>query len=209
VADFDGDGQPDIVWRNTATGDVYIYYMGGTGGRTVLSGGVIPGAPTIWSIAGVADFDGDGHPDILWRNSSTGDAYIYYMGGTGGRTVLSGGAVPGAPTNWTIVGVADFDRDGHPDILWHNTSTGDNYIYYMGGTGGRTVLSGGALVGAPTVWTVGAVADLNGDGHPDVVWRNSTTGDAYVFYLTGAGGNTFLSGAFVPGAPTFWAMVGP
>jgi hypothetical protein len=209
VADFDADGHPDIVWRNTSTGEVYVYYLGGAGGNTVLSGGGIPGAPTVWTIAGVADFDGDGHPDILWHNSSTGEVFVYYMGGTGGRTVLSGSAITGAPTVWTIAGVADFNGDGTPDILWHNTSTGENYVYYLGGTGGRTLLSAAGVPGAPTVWTVGSVADMNGDGHPDIVWSNTSTGEAYIYYMGGPGGVTLLSGAGVPGAPTVWSMVGP
>ena len=35
-----------------------------------------------------SDFDGDGKPDILWRNSSTGQNYVWYMNGT----VRAGGA---------------------------------------------------------------------------------------------------------------------
>ena len=29
AADFDGDGKSDVLWRNTATGDVAIWYMDG------------------------------------------------------------------------------------------------------------------------------------------------------------------------------------
>jgi FG-GAP repeat protein len=34
-----------------------------------------------WKVAGVGDFDGDGKADILWRNSVTGENYLYPMDG--------------------------------------------------------------------------------------------------------------------------------
>jgi hypothetical protein len=68
-------------------------------------------------------------------------------------TVLGGGVLPTvADQNWKLVAVEDFNSDDKPDILWRNTSTGDNYVWYLDGV---TVLSGGNL---PTVadqnWTI-------------------------------------------------------
>ena len=38
-----------------------------------------------------------------------------------------------ADTNWAIVGVGDFNGDGKTDLLWRNTSSGENAIWYMNG----------------------------------------------------------------------------
>jgi hypothetical protein len=35
--------------------------------------------------------------------------------------------------NWQIGGVDDFNADGRPDILWRNSLTGKNGVWYMNG----------------------------------------------------------------------------
>src|SRR6266850_2223226 len=79
TGDFDGDGQADILWRNQATGENYIFLMNGT---TLSSEGYIRAVPDLnWKVVGIGDFDGDGRSDILWRNKATGENYIYPMQG--------------------------------------------------------------------------------------------------------------------------------
>src|SRR3989441_1365059 len=79
-----------------------------------------------WRIAGTGDLDGDGKADILWRNSATGENYIFFMNGT---TIRAEGFVRQVDLNWKVAGVGDFNGDGKADILWRNSSTGENYIF--------------------------------------------------------------------------------
>ena len=81
VGDFDGDGKADILWRNSTSGQNYLYAMDGT---TIKPGeGYLRTvADPIWQIAAVGDYDGDGKSDLLWRNASTGQNYLYPMDGT-------------------------------------------------------------------------------------------------------------------------------
>ena len=78
-----------------------------------------------------------------------------------------------ADLDWKIVGVADFNKDGRPDLLWQHT-TGPLALWAMDGT---KVMFGGALPGAPdmlnTSWRVAAIADMNADGNVDVIWRHN------------------------------------
>jgi hypothetical protein len=53
-----------------------------------------------WSIAGVGDFDGDGKPDILWRNGTTGENAIWLMNGVTFSSSVSINTVPGS--DWSI-----------------------------------------------------------------------------------------------------------
>ncbi len=56
-----------------------------------------------WNIAGVADFNGDGCPDILWRNQTTGDVAVWYMHG---NTLAAEQKFESSPdTSWDVVGV--------------------------------------------------------------------------------------------------------
>src|SRR5204863_456180 len=109
----------------------YLYPMNGT---AILAGeGYLRTVADLnWTIAGVGDFDGDGKADILWRNTSTGQNYIYLMSGT---AILTEGYLRTvAGQSWQVAGIGDFDGDGKDDILRRNSSTGDNYLYFMDGT---------------------------------------------------------------------------
>lgn len=64
-------------------------------------------------IVGPGDFNDDGKTDILFRNTTTGNAVI--------------------GLNVAVQGVADYTGDGKADILWRNTTTGNIVISRMEG----------------------------------------------------------------------------
>src|SRR6266850_2228710 len=129
-----------------------------------------------------ADFDADSRSDILWRNASTGENYVYPMDGT---AILAGEGYlrTVADLNWIVAGIGDFDGDGKADILWRNTSTGENYVYLMNGT---TITGEGYLrTVADLNWKLVGIGDFNGDGKADILWRNVSTGENYIFPMNG------------------------
>ena len=70
---------------------------------------------------------------------------------------------------WNLIGVADFNRDGHPDYALFNSSTGETAIDYVSGPTLIGTASGPTI---PPTWLLVATADLNGDGNPDYVVYN-------------------------------------
>jgi glucose/arabinose dehydrogenase len=104
TADFSGDGKADILWRNTATGLVWMMNMDG---GAITSQGPVHNEPSAaWVIVAHGDYNGDGKADLLWRNSSSGAVYMMLMDG---RLVASQGAVYAEPnTAWEIVGPASY-----------------------------------------------------------------------------------------------------
>jgi uncharacterized repeat protein (TIGR01451 family) len=183
--DFNGDGKPDLVWRNATTGRTTIWYMDGA----TWNGGYADILPEVvgteWIIAGIADFNNDSKPDLLWRNTNTGRTTIWYMEGS----TWNGGYADVEPTladpDWSIVGVADFNNDNNPDLLWRNASTGRTTIWYMTGP----TWNGGYADVLPTLsdpnWSIVGIADFNGDSNPDLLWRDSVSGRTTIWYMTG------------------------
>ena len=74
----------------------------------------------------------NGKADILWRNASTGQNYVFFMDGA---TLLPvSGFIAGVGAPWEVKGIGDFNGDGKADILWRNATTGQNYVFFMDGT---------------------------------------------------------------------------
>ena len=99
-------------------------------------------------------------PDILWRNTSGGNA-IWKSGNA--TTPQSIGSVA---TYWHVAGVGDFDGDQRSDILWR--TGGANVIWRSGMASTSAVRQFGGHI-----WSVSAVGDFNGDGRSDILWRNT------------------------------------
>jgi len=124
-----------------------VYLMNGT--AIAGEGYLRTVADPNWNVVGTGDFNDDGNADILWRNSATGENYLYPMSGT---TILGAeGYLRTVPEqNWNVQATGDYDGDGKADILWRNSSSGENYVYFMDGT---TI--------KPTEGYIRTVAELN------------------------------------------------
>ncbi|NJM57608.1 MAG: hypothetical protein HC857_09445, partial [Synechococcales cyanobacterium RU_4_20] len=123
--------QSDILWRNTATGEVSVWYMNGEG---FVEDRPIAG-PTIrdqnWQIEGVGNFNDDLQADIIWRNRATGQNLVWLMDGAAVRTAVE---IPAVSREWTLAGSGDYNGDRKSDLVWRNQSTGENVVWLMNGT---------------------------------------------------------------------------
>jgi hypothetical protein len=209
TSDFNDDGHTDILWRHANWGQNAVWFMNGM----AIHGGELTTPPALfdthWRVAGTADFDRNGRPDILWRHDISGENVLWYMNGT----VLTAGTFLTPPSlpdpNWTVGGVADFDPDGETDILWHHASSGQVLLWYMNGS----VLTSSTSTTPPSLpdtdWQISAVGDYDSNGHPDIVWHHQGSGETLLWFMNGATlvNATFTSPSTFP--DTNWKLVGP
>lgn len=119
-------------------------------------------------IVGVADWDRDGHKDIVTIRNATGDLWLYP--GQSRRTMSTENPVK-IGNGWSAAnpaGLADWDRDGHQDIVTID-SNGDMWLY-----------PGQSVRGYSQVWRVkigngwnntrlAGIGDWDKDGHQDIL----------------------------------------
>jgi hypothetical protein len=211
VADFNQDSHPDIVWQDPASGAVQVWLMTGTMG-TQIGNAITLVTSNSWRIVAAADFNQDGHGDLLWQDPLVGISAVWLLGGAHGTTVV-GSAMLSDGNTWRIAAAADFNSDGRTDVMWQDQGTvfaqgtGFTQIWFLGGSQGTTVTAAVNLV-QTNPWRIAATGDLNRDGRPDLIWQDPVTGASQAWIMGGAQGNQILN-SITLGESNSWRIAGP
>lgn len=178
IADIDGDGMPDIIMSDWNTSLVSVFRNTGTRGGPLSFSPEVPFAvgQNPMGVA-VGDLDGDGLPEVITTNATDNTVSILHNTSTiGNISMVRGTDLPTG--NWpTAVAVGDLDGDGHPDLAISNY--GDNTASVLRNTSTPGTISMAARVDyavdyAP--WDI-AIADMDGNGMPDIITPNSNNQD--------------------------------
>lgn len=176
--DLSGDRCNDVLVRYSS--GALRLYKPGCGAAVKPSTSYTTLASSGWTqynaLTSPGDVSGDGRPDLIARNSSTGTVYLY-KGTSDGKLT----ARVKLYDNWKgykkIVGVGDITGDGRPDLLAQDTA---NTLWRYNGKGDGTFA---ARVKVFANWggsynVVVGIGDITDDGRPDIVSRD-TSGNAW------------------------------
>ena len=158
-------------------------------GDTLLTGGGTLATPVTYSTGtatrGVAlgDLNGDNKLDAVASNFTSGNVSVLIGNGNGTFDAAVNHSVNGNPR---IIRLSDFNGDGKLDAAVANS--GSHNVSVLIGKGDGSFSASASYAVASSGSPVGlAVADLNGDGRPDIATANSTPGNVSVLINNGNG----------------------
>ena len=193
VADFNGDGIPDVATSCGASlnyhdnSGLYIQvYLGTGGGKMAAPVQYLVGNDSSASTSTLAEADvnGDGIPDLVYVNDSYNQVTVLLGNGDGTFQTPKNTSVGNQPYS---LAVGDFNGDGKVDVAV--TSNNDSKVYILLGNGDGTFTVQAKTY--PTNGTsLGIVAgDFNNDGKLDLAYSN--WGNNSMVILLGNGDGTF------------------
>ncbi len=209
-ADLNGDGRLDLV---TALGtDMGVFPN---------NGGFSFGTPVLSSTSNpykfkLADFNGDGELDagMILSQDRVFEVDVATALGLGGGSFGPAEIQRGSNTAESLrisddLDTADFDGDGHVDLLTFNYASNDISVFSNSGNGALLPQQRYGIGNTPIL---GTVADFNADGRPDVAAAiglpPSGLGNAIVLLRSVASSALFADG-FESGDTTGWSLSVP
>ncbi len=162
VGDLDGDGAPDVVAVVPATHTVWAWKHDGSpiwGPKDVNNGVATPEGPSGGGPPTIADFNGDGKPDVA---TAGGYGYLVLDGQTGAvlwqdtNTVDRSSRVTGSS-------VFDFEGDGPAEAVYND----EHNLRVYRGADGHVLVKQCSTSG--TLWENPVIVDVDGDDHAEIV----------------------------------------
>jgi hypothetical protein len=189
VENVSGTAQADLIFYSRSLDRLVFWETNATGGivdggyftSATSPGGQGTGAPNSWNVQAVADFTGDGKADVLWRNTQ-GVTVLWKLNGTtvdlaGSKVLLT------MATSFAMSGTGDFNGDGIKDVVWRDNAANITRFWTFNAAGTPFQTADNSTIVAGSNFQIQAIADINGDGKSDLVWRDLGTDRSVLWNL--------------------------
>jgi hypothetical protein len=208
IADLDGDGKPDLIVASSEAGVLSIFQnistngsltAGSFGPRVDLFVGSAASGTDPYMLT-TADLDGDGKLDIITLDADNNLVSIFRnIGSPGTLTSSSFAARIDLPAGNTMRGIAaqDLDGDGKPEIVTGNQDDGNISVFKNNSSVGNIAFAPRVNFTAGGGATTVAIADIDGDGRPDIAVANYFSGTISIFRNLGLAGD-ITTNSFAP-----------
>lgn len=182
TADFNGDGKPDLAVTNQNANTVSVLRNTSVPGTISFATRLDFATNSLPLNIATADLDGDGKVDMVtvdanadsvsvFRNTTASSDTITFAAGLG---IWAGGGPTG-------IALGDLDGDGKPDMVVCDPAYNRCLVFRNTSEPGTISFAAGVSYTAGTYPQSASIADLDGDGKPELIISNSSSNNLYVF----------------------------
>ena len=176
TGNFFEDNSAGILWVNSS-GQLSIWRI--SDGALAHTCTVASGIDASWTFLGAGDLDGDGVTDVLWRLPDNSVA-VYLMHGCSAPQTITLGTP--AQASWTFAGVGKVDS--RPGAIFWRDAAGNVILWRLQYE--TSILSTTLSPGTFADWQIAAIADFDGDGFSDILWRSPDGTQTAIWLMNGA-----------------------
>jgi hypothetical protein len=199
VVDVSSDGQPDIIAADSYTNNVRVL-LGSRDGTFAPAIAYAAGTSSYAGGLAVADINADGQLDVLTVDAT--HFAVQVLLGKGAGTFAPATSYSTGANSWpTSLSVGDVNADGKLDLVTANSN-----FFGMEGAAGVLLGSGTGSFSSVMTYPTGptshptsiTLADVTGDGKPDIITANNNPFnlEQSVAVLPGTGTGVFQLGRF-------------
>jgi hypothetical protein len=182
TADFNGDGKPDLAITNQNANTVSVLQNTSVPGTLSFNPKIDFATNALPLNIATADLDGDGKVDMVTVDGNANVVSVFRNTTLAVDSISFAAKVDiGAGGGPMGIALGDLDGDGRPDMVVCDPASNQFLVFRNTSTPGTISFSAGVTYPAGAYPSSASIADLDGDGRPELIISNSSSNNLYVY----------------------------